>query len=314
MSYVRVMSRTLVVICACFAAVVVTGACTPSADLAEGEGEGAGEGEGEAEGEPPSSLSVLLIGNSQLGLNPPDVAAALESMSLIAHDGATTMTVGREQNFGEACADFITRAEVTAAASAGDHDVVVLLPAIGESADDAPCWDEFRVLVEDAGSAFAIMATAHVLAEYPEGFDTLHDDIGAYAESEGVLFIPAGRVWREVLGDAPSTAALSEMYSSDAQHPGAEGDLIYVYTLYAALTGRPAVGLPVDAEELRCANNDEPCLSYQELDACVDDDGAYNCAPQNGALFGPNGVSVAFVSEQEAATYQAAVDAVLSAP
>ena len=40
----------------------------------------------------------------------------------------------------------------------------------------------------------AIMATAHVLAEYPAGFDQLDDDIGAYAATEGVLFIPAGRV------------------------------------------------------------------------------------------------------------------------
>jgi hypothetical protein len=278
-------------------------ACTPVDDAA---------GEGEGEGEPSASLSVLLIGNSQLGLNPPDVAAALASMSLVAHDGATTMSVDREQNFGEACADFIARPEVTAAASAGDHDLVVLMPAIGETEADAGCWDEFRALAQDAGSTFAIMATAHVLAEYPEGFDALHDDVAAYAAAEDVLLVPAGRVWREVLGDAPSSEALSRMYSSDAQHPGAEGDLLYVYTLYAALSGRTAVGLPVDAVELRCSLTiDEPCMTYAELDACVDDDGAYDCAPQNGALFGPNGVGVSFVTAAEAAGYQAAVDAVL---
>jgi hypothetical protein len=189
----------------------------------------------------------------------------------------------------------------------------VLVPAIGETASDGACWDEFRALVEDAGSRFAIMATAHILAEYPAGFDQLHDDVAAYAQSNDVLFIPAGRVWREVLGDAPSNEALSEMYSSDAEHPGAEGDLLYVYTLYAALTGRSATGLPVDAVELRCdLTIDEPCLSHAALDECVDDDGAYNCAPQNGALFGPNGLGVAFVSEDEASTYQAAVDAVLA--
>ena len=289
----------------------------------EGEGEGEGVvGEGEGEGDPPpppASLSVLLIGNSQLGLNPPDVAAALESLSRVANDGGSVLVVDRKQNFGESCRNFILRADVTAAAASGDYDVVVLMPSIGESAGDAGCWQDFRELAEGAGSQFAVMATAHVLAAYPSGFNSLHNAVKNYADSQGVLYIPAGQVWREVIGDSPSTATLSEFYSSDSQHPGAEGNLLYVYTLYAALTGRSAVGLPTDILELRC-DMDQACLSYQALDDCVSPcavncsptPGEYNCSPQNGALFGPNGAGVAFVTDDEAARYQAAVDAVLA--
>lgn len=280
-------------------------AASPTGD--EGEGEQAGEGEGE----PPAALTVLMIGNSQLGLNPPNVAAALASMSLAANDGASVLVVDRQQNFGDDCGGFLARADVSAAASAGDHDVVVLLPAINEDAGDEGCWQSFRELAEGAGSAFAIMATANVLSAYPAGFDSLHNAIKAYADREGILFIPAGQVWRTILGDVPSTAELSEFYASDSEHPGAEGSLIYVYALYGALTGRSAVGLPVDALELRC-DAAASCLSYLELDDCVAPNGDYNCAPQNGALFGPNGVGVSFVTADEATAYQLAVDAVLA--
>ena len=253
-----------------------------------------------------------MIGNSQLGLNPPDVAAALESMSQVAHGGASVLVVDRKQNFGEGCASFANRADVVAAASSGAYDVVILMPSIKESAANASCWDSFRVLAEDAGSRFAMMATADVLGVYPSGFDNLHNAIKSFSETRGLLFIPAGKVWRQIIGNSPSEAELSEFYSGDSEHPGAEGNLIYVYTLYAALTTRSAVGLPVDALELRCRPVDNSCLSYAGLDDCVAANGDFNCSPQNGALFGPNGSGVSFVTAAEAASYQAAVDVVLA--
>lgn len=263
---------------------------------------------------------VLIIGNSQLGLNPPDVAEALESMSRVAHDGRSVLVVDRKQNFGEDCADYLLRADITDAASSGDYDVVVLQPARAERAANAGCWQDFRELAEGAGSRFAIMAVVGTLAEYPAGFDDLDAAIKTYANSQGVQYIPIGKVWRAIIGDGPSTATLSEYYAGDSEHAGMEGDLIFVYTLYAALTGQPATGLPVDVPELRC-NMSQPCLSYQELDDCVSPCdgcsptvGEYNCAPQNGALFSPNGAGVSFVTADEADIYQLTVDVVLAFP
>ncbi len=269
-------------------------------------------------------MTVLLIGNSQLGFadnanDASNIGAALESMSRVANGGASVLTVDRAQIIGVGCQSFLADTSVAAAASSGIYDVVVLLPSIGEDAGDAGCWQDFRELAEGAGSEFAIMATAHVLGVYPSGFDNLHNAIKQYANSQGVRFIPAGRVWRHILGDFPSTAQKSEFYAGDSQHPGAEGSLLYIYTLYAALTGRSAVGLPVDAVELRCNMSQPTCLSYAALDNCVSPCsscsptvGEYNCAAQNGARFGPNGVGVSFVTPDEAATYQLAVDAVLA--
>jgi hypothetical protein len=255
---------------------------------------------------------VLLVGNSQLGLNPPDVAEALEAMSLLAYDGAHTLIVDRFQEFGQACARFALDGGL-AMVESGNYDVVLLLPAIGETRANEACWEQFRVAAEGSGARFGVMATAHVRSNFPAGFTTLHNDVGSYAADHDLLFVPAGDAWLRFLSANPA-APLKSLYASDSQHPGAEGDLLYVYTLYGALARVSTVGLPPDVLQLRC-NMNQPCLSYDALDACVGDNGDFNCSGQNGALFGPpdGGARVAFVTADEALAYQQAADAALAA-
>jgi len=286
-------------------------------DAGEGEGEGdagAGEGEGVVEGE----IAVLLIGNSQLGFfsnppQPPDVTRALEDFAATAYDGATTLLVDRFQQAGTGCDGFFAAGtgpgSARERAGSGEYDVVILLPGIGEGAADADCWDQFRVIAEDAGSRFGIMATAHVSGAYPAGFDAMDAAMRSYAATNGSLFIPAGSVWRRVLGDAVGNARF-EFYGGDDAHPGGEGSYLYVLALYGALSGRPVLGLAADSEPLRCLP-DQSCLSYAALDACVDDQNLFHCAAQNGALFDGNGQPT-FITATEAEGYQRAVDDVLA--
>jgi hypothetical protein len=287
----------------------------------EGEGEAVGE-EGEGEGEDVvvvGDLRVLLIGNSQLGFfgsnpQPPDVTRALEDVSGVAYDGASHLVVDKAQIDGTGCdgwaAAGLDPGTPKERAGSGDYDVVVLLPSIGERSASAACWELFRDIAENAGAEFVVMATANVSFQYPAGFDDLDAAVRGYAEGNGLRFIPAGAAWRRVLGQSPSSDNLAEMYGGDGAHPGPEGSYFYVLALYAGLTGRSAVGLPVDSEPLRCQPG-QSCLSYDGLDACVGDNGDFNCAAQNGAQFDPNH-HVSFITAAEAGLYQQSVDAVLS--
>jgi hypothetical protein len=267
---------------------------------------------------PPSSLRVLLIGNSQLGFFgehpvPPDVTAALAAVGAMAHGGATQLDVDRVQIPGVGCAGFAAVGDGpgTPLHEAADPawDVVVLVPSIDEvdRAASEPCWDLFRVVVQDAGNRFAIMATAHVSDAYPDSFDALHAAVGGFAADRGVTFVPAGAAWRRLLGDAPSTTALYALYHGDLAHPGPEGSYLYVLTLYAALTGRRVVdaGIDNDLPALRCDPR-TPCLTEDEMRACLDEQGGWQCPPDNGAVFSAGRVH--FVTDDEAALLQRVVD------
>jgi len=272
---------------------------------------------------------VLLIGNSQLGLNPPDVAEGLEAISRAAFGGASVLIVDRFQMFGFGCNAFATGGDDAGrwpnglAAAADDYDVVILLPAIGETRGDEACWQRFRDAAEGAGARFGVMATADERFSFPRGFTSLHEGIGGYTSDNGLLFVPAGDAWLRYLN--ATGADRRDLYASDSSHPGVAGDLLYVYTLYGALTGRPTVGMPKDVVELRCAPAnlaDGSCLDRDELAACVDDNGFNSCdssivdrSPGNGMHFGPNdggGGRVAFVTDAQALAFQQAADAALA--
>jgi hypothetical protein len=274
------------------------------------------------DGPPPAELRVLLIGNSQLGFfgdhpAPPDVTVALADVSTVAHGGATRLVVGRAQVPGVGCAGFadVGDGPGTPLREAADPswDVVLLVPSIDETdaAASAPCWDRFRAVVEDAGNRFGIVATAHVSDAWPTGFDALDEAVRSWAADRGVLFVPAGATWRRLLGDAPTSEALFALYHGDLAHPGPEGSYLYVLALYGALSGRSVVdaGIDNDVPALRCDPR-APCLTEDEMRACLDDAGGWQCPPTNGAVFSNHRVH--FVTDAEAAAYQAVVDAVLA--
>jgi hypothetical protein len=291
-------------------------------ELAEGEGEFAGEGEGEpteGEGEPPpAAMSVLMIGNSQLGVSrpqPPDLPLALEQLSDQFADGATVMVVDAAQINGNGCSGFWNAGTGFGTprerAGSGQYDIVILVPAIFEGTANEPCWEDFRDVAEQAGSRFAMMATGHVSGSYPAGFIGLDTAIGNYAAAQSLLFIPAGDAWLRVLGDAPGNSRF-EFYAGDDAHPGVEATYLYTLATYGALTGRSVVGAPLDLLGLRCPPSGD-CLSYDELAACIEPDGQNGCSqPQPGELFDGNG-RPSIITADEASVYQAAVDAALAA-
>ncbi|MDP2344443.1 MAG: hypothetical protein Q8O67_26030 [Deltaproteobacteria bacterium] len=268
----------------------------------------------------PGEVAVLLIGNSQLGNfsntpQPPDVTVALEALSQVAHGGSHRMIVDRAQVGGVGCDGFLNNGTYAGTprerAGSGDYDYVVLLPSLGETSRNDACWDAFREIAEGAGAEFVMMATASLSGAYPGGFDALDSPARSYALDHGLIFVPGGDTWRQVLGDNPGSTATLEMYSGDDAHPGTEGSYLYTLALYGALSGTSVVGLPIDIAPLRCVAGGS-CLSYEALDACVRPDGDSDCAPTNGMVFDGNGKPT-FIDAAEAATYQAAVDAVLAA-
>jgi hypothetical protein len=267
---------------------------------------------------------VLLIGNSQLGLNPPDVAEGLEAMSRVAFGGSNVLVVDRFQLFGAGCQGF-QNAGALNAITPNTYDVVILLPSIGETRANEACWNRFRDAAFAAGADFGVMATADVRFAFPAGFHSLHTNLGGYAAAQDLMFVPAGDAWLRYLAAHPNVDR-KVLYAGDSEHPGAEGDLLYVYALYGALARRSTVGMPADVVALRCAAAniaDGSCLDRAELDACVDNNNFNSCdsaivnrSPGNGMHFGPNdggGGQVAFVTDAESAAYQAAVDAALRA-
>jgi hypothetical protein len=288
----------------------------------EGEGEsGEGEGEpseGEGEGDVATTLRLLMIGNSQLGVNrpnPPNVPAALTELSTRHLDAATTIEADAVQQNGTGCGGFWQATDATSARArveSGDYDVVILLPAIFETSSDESCWQDFQDLAEDAGSVFAIMATGHIASAFPSGFETLHNAVAAYADAHpNAVFIPAGDAWLRVLGTSPGNS-LYEFYSGDDAHPGVEASYIYVLATYGALTGRSVIGAPRDLQGLRCPPTGA-CLSTAELEACIEPDGQNGCSqPQPGELFDGNGRQ-SIIDEAEAQVYQQAVQDALAA-
>jgi hypothetical protein len=319
-SEVRVLPRVSLLV------LLVTSCASP------GGGGGGGKGGGDDGDEYPASQRVLLIGNSQLGLNPPDVARGLAAISQAAFGGGSVLVVDRFQMFGFGCQEFAARGDDDgrwpnglAAAAAGDYDVVVLLPAIGETRANEACWEQFRDAAEGAGARFGMMATADERGSFPAGFTSLHEHIGAYAADRGLLFVPAGDAWLRLLDENPGIDR-KDLYSGDSSHPGVAGDMLYLYTLYGALTGRSTVGMPADVVEVRCAAAnlaDGSCLDRAALAACVDGNGFNRCdssivdrSPGNGMHFGPNdggGGKIAFVTDADALAFQRAADAALAA-
>ena len=293
---------------------LVASACDVPATPAEGEGEG--------EGEAPAQQQVLLIGNSQLGSFgnnplPPDVAVALDDISAVAHGGQHRLFVDRVQRAGTGCSGFVAEGSGPGSplerAGSGDYDVVVLLPSIGEGnrAANEGCWEQFRTVVEASGARFGMMATPHVSNAYPNGFDALDTAIRSYSAVHDLLFVPAGATWRRHLGDQPTRAALLTLYHGDLEHPGPEGSYLSVLALYGALTGRSVqnAGIDNDIAALRCDPR-TPCLTEDQMRACLNARGEWQCAAGNGTVFS-NG-QVHFVFDDEAVQYQSIVDEVLA--
>ena len=141
------------------------------------------------------------------------------------------------------------------------------------------------------------------------GFAHLHDGLKLYADGHpGTLFVPAGDSWRRYLGtDSPTLADLYTLYSDNA-HPGVNGYILYVDTLWGVLRNTSSAGLPRDLLALRC-DPASPCLSLADLEACI---AAGNCGTQNGVSLDANG-NPAVVTATDAPLYQAAADAAVAA-
>jgi hypothetical protein len=261
-------------------------------------------------------MTVLLIGNSQLGFRPPDVALAVEALAVADLGFPRSLVVHTAQVMGEGCPGFVAAGTgpqtPQGRAGSGDYDVVLLWPAITETTRADPCWDTFRALAEKSGARFGVVATAHIASQHPEGFGRLHDAVDGYARDHGLLFVPAGRAWLLLLGPDPTPGALLSLYGADQAHPGAKGSYLYALAVYGALTGRPVLGLPSDLPPLRCDPN-APCLSHAELVGCVNDDREWQCPPANGAMWdGQRPQRPTIPTGAEAAAMQAAVAAALA--
>jgi hypothetical protein len=260
----------------------------------------------------PRAQHVLLIGNSQLGFDPPDLAAAVAELS---DARGAAMIVEKAQVMGVGCEGFVQAG--TGAGSpldrvaTGHHDVVVLVPAIFETLADSGCWDTFRLAATRAGARFAVMATGHVHAVWPQGITALDAAVRSYAQAHNLLFIPAGEVWLRFADDRSGHEQLA-LYAGDDAHPGVEGTYLYALTVFGALTSSSVFGLPADVRSLRCPPTHVPCIGADELASHIDDNGDWSGAPPPvvGLHWGGNG-KVSVVTQEEATRAQQTVDAVL---
>ena len=166
----------------------------------------------------------------------------------------------------------------------------------------------------NAGAAFGVMATASFSGEYPQGFNTMHDGLRAYAVAHpGTLFVPAGKSWQIVLGtDTPSLEELYALYS-DLAHPGVRGYSLYLYTLWDVLhgAGTSSTGRTRDFPALRCdpSAGAPACLTQAQLEQCA---ASGSCSStQNGVELDGNG-DVAVTTAAQAALYQQAADAAVA--
>ena len=249
---------------------------------------------------------------------PPTLAVALDDISAVAHGGQHRLFVDRVERAGKGCSGFVLEGTGPGSplerAASGDYDVVVLLPSIGEGnrAANEGCWEQFRTVVEASGVRFGMMATFYVSNVYRDGGDVALDTaIRSYSADHDLLFVPAGATWRRHLGDQPTDAALLALYHGDLQHPGPEGSYLSVLALYGALTGRSVqnAGIDNDIAALRCDPR-TPCLTEDQMRACLNARGEWQCAAGNGTVFS-NG-QVHFVFDDEAVHYQSVVDEVLA--
>jgi hypothetical protein len=205
-------------------------------------------------------LDVLLIGNSQFGFVP-DPPMTARALGQLATAQGLPMLVDLAQVGGVGCEGYWTYRnadhwmEPQPRAAQGNYDIVFLQPAISESvytthSGDFSCWDNFRNLVEGRGRRFALFGTLDVQSAFVSGTDNMDLINLQYARAHGLMYVPAGRILRSIVGSAPTPAQLNVFYENDHMHPSSEAQYVYVLSFFRALSQRPVTGITYQAPAL----------------------------------------------------------------
>src|SRR5260221_2424102 len=220
------------------------------------------------------AIAVLLIGNSQLGYppDPPAVGPALRDFSATVNGGVAKISVTVMQDPEESCDLWVkNQPAMLAEAGTGKYDLVIFQPPFTEINGNAACWDLYKNAAETHGSEFGVLATqtlrvADALNIYygTQGDVKLDNAVRSYCADRQILYIPANRTMRQMLGNNPSPAALAEWYNTnpnDMQHPSARGAYVYVLALYQAITWRTVNNTSADLKRLYChCDPNTPCV------------------------------------------------------
>jgi hypothetical protein len=207
-------------------------------------------------------IRVLILGNSQLGFlpTPPMVGRALQAFSVAANNGAAKMVVTLAQSPTGSCDSYLTYPDLMTQASSGNYDVVILQPPYTETAGNAACWDKYRTAAENAGAEFGMLVSHAIMAGYRTQDDVKLDTaIRNYAVDRGILYIPANRTMRLLLGANPTDDALRKWYQSDQAHPSGLGAYEYVLALYQGITWKPVMNAPYQVADLYCNKDTGAC-------------------------------------------------------
>ncbi len=195
--------------------------------------------------EPPKTLNVLLIGNSQCPtivnnqllekLAASDKGGRLIKVCGCIQGGASLRSHWEAGNGPETARGKI---------AGGSWDYVVLQDIYYvEEAAFQPYARQFHALIKESGARTVLFGTASILSDYPKGFERQHRMHVAMGKELGVPIVDASQAYFRYFGDQPTTERLESLFAKDRAHPGLWGSYLYACGIYSALTERSPIGL-----------------------------------------------------------------------
>jgi hypothetical protein len=184
---------------------------------------------------------VLFIGNSLTDVNnvPAQVLAMARAQGL-------NWEVEAELMGGASLEDQWQRGAAPARIRGGHWDAVVMQQgpsSLPESRANLLEWvGRFDELVREAGGRSALYMVWPELSRF-DWFDRVRDSYALAARGVSGWFLPAGEAWRAAWRADASLA----LYGADGFHPTAAGSYAAALTIFAGLSARSPLGLPVPA-------------------------------------------------------------------
>jgi hypothetical protein len=187
---------------------------------------------------PPGDVKVLFVGNSLTYFN--DLPGMVEGLAVAA--GGPSIGTGSVAFADFGLEDHWRSGEAKRAIALGGWNFVVM--------QQGPSATEGRPSLLSFSQTFAteirrVSAHPGLYMVWPAkarsfDFDGVSESYRMAAQQVNGALFPVGEAWRAVWRRDPE----ARLYGPDEFHPSALGTLVAAMTIYARITGRPAVGLP----------------------------------------------------------------------
>lgn len=196
--------------------------------------------------QPPKTIRVLFVGNSQVYYN--DLPQIVEGLAESAPRDRPRIKAERAVAGGASLESHWNRGTGKGSARAKiaeeKWDYVILQDIYYTKPESFTKHARlFHDLIRQHGAKTVLLSTASISTLYPKGFHDLHDMHVALGKELKTPVAAAGKAWLDYWGDKPTPEQRLDLYDKDKAHPGRKGSYIYACTLYPILTGHSPVGL-----------------------------------------------------------------------